>query len=370
MNKTDTILICPLNWGLGHVSRDIPIIRRLITQKFRVIVAGDQTIIDYISYEIPDIETELLPDVNISYSKGNSQIIKLLYQFPKSIYSFYREKKLTAQLVIKYNPILIISDNRYGVRHPNVKSVIITHQLMLKMPKYLKWLEKITNRLIKKLVSKFDVCWIPDNPLPYSLAGDLVHKYSLPKNAILIGPISRFMDDFTLNNSQKDNFHSNNKYDLLAIISGPEPQRTILQQKLSQKLSTQNIKCLIVAGTITENSEIKQSKNIAILPHLDSYILANYIINTPIVVSRAGYSTIMDLWYLKRRAILIPTPGQTEQEYLAKNSLKQNHFFLKQSEILDFDFTQHTVKETDNKFQFDEKLLDKNLANILITLQH
>ena len=319
-------LICPLNWGLGHVSRDIPIIRRLLKKGFRVIVAGDQPVIDLIRSEFPDIETEPLPGKKITYSKRNSQTIHLLLQLPSSLFWVWREKKLVAHLVKKYNPDCIISDNRYGVRHPKVNSIIITHQLMLKLPKSLNWFEKPVNSLIKRLVSRFDLCLIPDNPLPNSLAGDLVHKYPLPKNACFIGPLSRFIDEYPAHQTDC-------KYDLLAILSGPEPQRTILQQKLTEKLLTENLKCLIVTGTLKMNSAPESIKNITFVPHLESSILADYIKNTPIVISRAGYSTIMDLWYLKKNAILIPTPGQTEQEYLAQRSALRNHIFISQSEL-------------------------------------
>jgi len=326
LNPPTSILVCPLNWGLGHASRDIPIIRTLLEGGYRVIVAGDQSVIDLIRSEFPDIETEPLPGKKISYSKRNSQTIHLLLQLPSALFWVWREKKLTDKLVKKYNPECIISDNRYGVRHPKVNSIIITHQLMLKLPKSLKWFEKPVNILIKRLVSRFNCCLIPDNPLPNSLAGDLVHKYPLPKNARFIGPISRFMFEYP-------HYQTDDKYDLLVIISGPEPQRTILQQKLTEKILSEDLNCLMITGTLNDNDTPKSLKNIKFVPHLESYILAEYIKNTPIIVSRAGYSTIMDLWHLKKNAILIPTPGQSEQEYLAQRSELQNHTFIPQSDI-------------------------------------
>ena len=325
------ILICPLNWGLGHASRDIPIIRKLLKENHRVIVAGDKFVLDYIISEFPDIETELLPGKKITYSKNNSQTLHLLRQLPSALIWMHREKKLVAKLLKKYNPDYIFSDNRYGVRHPKVRSILITHQLMLKLPKSISWLEKPVHLLIKRLVSRFDLCMIPDNDLLDSLAGDLVHKYPLPENARLIGPLSRFMDEYP-------NFQTDCKYDLLAIISGPEPQRTIFQQILTEKLLTENLNCLIVTGTLKDNSTSESLKNIKFVPHLESSQLAAYIKNIPLIISRAGYSTIMDLWCLKKDAILIPTPGQTEQEHLAQRSVLQNHIFLSQSEITSFNF--------------------------------
>jgi len=362
LSISNTILVCPLNWGLGHISRDVPIIRRFKEKNFRVVVAGALPVIDFIRYEFPTIETDFFPDFKVFYSKGNSQTLKLLSQLPRALFSLYREKKFTAKLVKKFNPVLIVSDNRYGVRHPNIKSIIITHQLMLKMPSNLKFLEKSSNRLIKYLVSKFDLCWIPDNPLPFTLSGDLVHKFPLPRNAKLIGPISRFMDNFY----KAESDIKLKKYDLLVIISGPEPQRTLFQQKLIANFSEIPIKCLIVSGTLKKKSESENLENIEILPHLDTFSLAHYIKNTPIVVSRAGYTTIMDLWFLKKNAILVPTPGQTEQEYIAEKTVVKNHFFVKQSKIATFNFMQFSINENDNLQQnFVDNFLDKNITEIL-----
>ncbi|MDR2928566.1 MAG: hypothetical protein LBV41_10300 [Cytophagaceae bacterium] len=358
MDARRVILICPLYWGLGHASRDIPVIRRLLKHNYRVIVAGEQPVLDLVSAEFPCIETELLQGKHILYSKGNSQTLQLLRQLPSALLWVYREKKLTAELVKKYNPVCIISDNRYGVRHPKVKSVIITHQLMLKLPRLRKWFEKPVNSLIKRLVSQFDLCWIPDNLPPYSLAGDLAHKYPLPANARFTGALSRFMDAYP-------SCFSSEKYDVLVIISGPEPQRTLLQTMLIEKLSSENVKCLMVAGTLKEQDVPPSPSNIKIVPHLESSALAGYIANTPIVISRSGYTTIMDLWFLQKSAVLIPTPGQTEQEYLAKRSHLFYHTFLSQHEIASFNFAQSPVHNNSSRLPFSfGNLLDKAVEEI------
>ena len=358
MDSPKTILICPLNWGLGHASRDIPIIQRLKCEGFRIIVAADYPILELIKSEFPNIETEYFPGLQITYSQKNSQVTHLLKQLPAALKWFRKEKKHTARLVKKYNPACIISDNRYGVRHPKVKSVFITHQLMLKMPKKLVWLEKPVHLLIKKLVSQFDLCWIPDNPLYDSLAGDLVHKYPFPDNALLIGALSRFMNQ--CNNIEDDN----NEYELLIILSGPEPQRTILKEILTEKVITEGIKTLMITGSL--NNEIIERGNLKILPHLESNELRQLIIKTPNIISRSGYSTIMDLWFLNRNAILIPTPGQTEQEYLAKVPANSNHIFIRQSEIQNINFRELSLKKGD--FTTRNNILFEQTIKIIINL--
>ncbi len=330
--QPDTILVCPLNWGLGHATRDIPIIRSYLQQGYRVVVASEANIIQLLQQEVPGIETDYFQGAHITYSSGNNQIWKLMQQLPLALFWLIREKQITAKLVKKYKPACIISDNRYGVRHSKVKSVIITHQLMLKMPSGLSWLEKPFHCLIKLLVSGFSECWIPDSPLPDLLAGDLAHRYKLPQNARFIGPLSRFADSY----DEPLELTTTEKYapDLLVILSGPEPQRTILQKIISEKAMSENIKTLIIAG----KPEIKaissdNSCNLQILPHLKSGQLKYLITKTPYVICRSGYTTLMDLWYLKKSAIVIPTPGQTEQEYLAGYHHQKNHFAISQTDF-------------------------------------
>ena len=331
--QNGTILLCPLNWGLGHATRDIPIIKRCLKSGFRVIVASEAPIIELLQKEIPNIETDYFPGAKITYSSGNKQLWKLLMQLPLAIYWLIREKSITARLVKKYKPVHIISDNRYGVRHPNVNSIIITHQLMLKMPKGMQWLEKTFHFLVKQLILRFSACWIPDNPMPNSLAGDLVHKYKLPKNALLIGPISRFMD------KPKAELKSNNLNDkaetkLLVLLSGPEPQRSILQNIISEKIIAEEIQSILVAGKPTKSSDLNtENKHLVHHNHLETRLFTQLINTTPYIISRSGYTSIMDFWFTGRKAILVPTPGQTEQEYLAAYHNAKNHFSVAQEEI-------------------------------------
>lgn len=327
-----TILICPLNWGLGHATRDIPVIKKCREKGFRVIVAADTSILCLLKSEIPDIETEYFPGAKISYSSGNTQIWKLLKKLPSALYWLIHEKKITAYLVKKHNPVCIISDNRYGVYHRNVKSILITHQLMLKMPKGLSWLEKPFHFLVKALITRFSECWIPDNLISESLAGDLVHKYKKPSNCTLVGPLSRFMDNRDKNIMTKN--EGKQSINLLVLLSGPEPQRTILQNILSKKINDEKIQSIIVTGEPENKNETERDdKWIKYYSHLKSEKLKELICTTPYIICRSGYSSIMDLYFLQRSAVIIPTPGQTEQEYLSAYHNKRNHYMITQPEL-------------------------------------
>lgn len=329
-----TILICPLNWGLGHATRDIPIIRRLLKSGFRVIVASEAPIIQLMQKEIPGIETDYLPGAKITYSLGKIQVWKLFRQLPSALFWLYRENAITAQLVKKYNPVCIISDNRYGVRNKKVKSILITHQLMIKMPNGFRWLERLFHILIKMLISCFNECWIPDNTKTDSLAGDLVHQYKFPKNSKLIGPLSRFMDE-PCKSSRKEVQIINTGFKLLVLLSGPEPQRSILQEIISEKIIEEKIPTIMVTGKPDKNDDLLQplSDWFIRFHHLDSDILKQLIQTSPYIICRSGYTSLMDLWFMGKNVLLIPTPGQTEQEYLALYHKNRHHQALSQTEL-------------------------------------
>ena len=330
-SQKGTILVCPLNWGLGHATRDIPVIKRLMARGFRVIVASEANILHLLQQEIPYLETDYFPGAKITYAPGNNQVWALLRQLPSALAWLNREKKITRHLVNKYKPIAIISDNRYGVRHSKVKSILITHQLMLKMPAGWSALERPFHWLVKHLVSKFDHCWIPDLPQPHSLAGDLTHKYPLPKNAKLVGPLSRFMDPIQPNKLSDQVIIK--QAELLVLLSGPEPQRTILEEILQKKVADEKIKTIMVTGKPGTNPEPSQNQFLQKHSHIESEQIQSLIINTPSVLCRSGYSTLMDLWFLNREAILIPTPGQTEQEYLSQYHRHKGYCTRSQTEL-------------------------------------
>jgi uncharacterized protein (TIGR00661 family) len=325
-----TILFCPLHWGLGHIARDLPLIREFHNHGHRVIVAASPAIQKWLAVEMPEIETTLFNGPDIHYSKNDHLLLTLFTQLPSLLSWLRKEQKKIQALVSQYHPHLIISDNRYGARHPKIGSVIITHQLMLKMPKYLKWAEWPFHCLIRHFIGKFNECWVPDFSKPHSLAGDLVHKYPLPANVKLIGPLSRFDNP---SQTSKNNARTHRKL-ILCIISGPEPQRTILEKHLKTLLLPHKDKTTLVTGTPEETKEtISLPGHMQIYNHLLSSELLDQINAHKTIVARAGYSTIMDMYFLKKHIYLVPTPGQKEQEYLADYHNMHNHHKINQSNI-------------------------------------
>lgn len=313
MNRTQThVLVSPLDWGLGHASRCIPVIHSLIKQGCKVSVAGSGRSLQMLKDEFPVLDFFNLSSFSPQYSSGKLLILKLLTQFPSFVLSIISEH-FELRKIVRNNLIdIIISDNRYGIWSRNHKSVIITHQLMVKMPFGLHWAERIFHRILRLFLLPFDAIWIPDNEYGQGLSGDLSHKYKVPSNALFIGCLSRFTkNNLAINETDKS-------FDIVAIVSGAEPQRTIFENILSEQLVRLELKSALVAGKPEIGYSPKQNENMLYIPYLSGTPLAELIKKSKIVISRSGYSSLMDLAALNAKSIVIPTPGQTEQEYLAE----------------------------------------------------
>jgi uncharacterized protein (TIGR00661 family) len=325
MNKTKIALVCPLNWGLGHATRCVPIVHNLQQKGFKIIIAGEIPVTTFFKVTFPGITTAFFPGPKISYQKAGPLWIAMLFQLPNLLRWQKRERQLILRLAKKYQPDCIVSDNRYGARVKGIRSILITHQLMIKLPCPLSFIEYPLHRIIRSLILPFDECIIPDHPKSTNLSGELSHRYPLPPNAKFIGPQSRFM-------ICKNEVAFGTPPHVLVILSGPEPQRTILKNKLVKVLKRSRLNVWIMTGRPDIPTQHITNGNLTFISHLTDSTLKSVLLQTPVIISRSGYSTIMDLTYLNRTAILIPTPGQPEQIYLSKY-LKNCFYILKQSEI-------------------------------------
>jgi uncharacterized protein (TIGR00661 family) len=327
------ILVCPLDWGLGHATRCVPIIRMLLAKNATVLIAADGGALALLQLEFPTLEFIRLKGYNIRYSKGSSvtMMLQMMLSAPKIALRIFQEHQTLKQLIKKHNIDSVISDNRYGLWNSTVKSVFITHQLFIKSP----FGEKILHRIVAFFANKYDECWVPDLATEPNLSGDLSHQLPVSTNTFFIGPISRF--EYTQPEAKK--------YDILAIVSGPEPQRSIFESILIKQLKESNKTCLLIRGLPTITTK-KQDKNVEIIPHLPAKDLQKAIQQADIIIARSGYSTIMDLAALGKKAILIPTPGQTEQEYLAQKLMKDGFAYCCTQENFDLNEALEKVKAT------------------------
>ena len=309
MSTKKTILVAPLNWGLGHSARCIPVINMLLEANYQPIIASDGAALELLKLEFPDIEYLELPSYNITYPKNGKDLkFKLLKNSPKVLRAIHGEKKMVKNLIRNRQIDGIISDNRLGVHSKKVPSVIITHQLRV-LSGNTTWL---STKLHQYFIKKFDECWVPDVKNGFRLSG----KMSRIKNPLIptkyLGVLSRF-----------NRLDCKVIYSLLVLLSGPEPQRSILENKLLRQLKSYKGKVLFIRGVVEPQQSIVKKSHITIVNFLESKALEEALNRSTMVLSRSGYTTILDLAKLNKKAFFIPTPGQFEQEYLAKRLEKK-----------------------------------------------
>jgi uncharacterized protein (TIGR00661 family) len=347
-------LVAVLDWGLGHATRCIPIIRELERQGCSVLIAGSGQSLQLLKEEFPHLTFFNLPAYAPRYSLNKSMVLKMIRQLPK-FYSVVRREHLEIENIVKKHGVqMVISDNRYGCWSGSVPSFIITHQSNVLMPRKFGFLQGIVRRIVESKIQKFKHCWIPDYP-DRRFSGELSMIRNAEHTSVeFIGPLSRFT-------SSVDTIK---KYDVVAICSGPEPQRTLLEKNIHEQLKNSGVSYFLVRGLI-EPSNIAQD-----LQHVRNFMtsdqLGKLIASAEVVIARSGYSTIMDLAFLKKKAILIPTPGQTEQEYLAASLRSKGIFYSVTQDT--FDLTQ-ALKEsatyTGFKDSYDNQLLTEVIARHL-----
>ncbi|MEM7102081.1 MAG: glycosyltransferase [Bacteroidota bacterium] len=305
------ILVCPLNWGLGHATRCMPVIEELLKQGAEVLLASDGGSLALLKAEYPALDAFELPGYNVRYGKGG-MVLSIARQLPSIGKAIGHENKVVMSMVKDHKITGIISDNRYGCYVKGVPSIFLSHQLNVRVP----WpfVEGLVRKIQYMMINMFDECWVPDFAGAPNLSGELGHDVQL-KDVKYIGPLSRMQKlDRPIT------------YDVVAVLSGPEPQRTFFEEKLIDQLKHANLKSLLVSGKTKAPIGITKEGNLEVITYLTAKDLNEKMSAAKLIVARSGYSTIMDLVKIGKPALLIPTPGQTEQEYLAYR-LAQNGWF-------------------------------------------
>lgn len=314
------ILVAPLDWGLGHATRCVPIIKELINHGCEVYIAADKSIFYLLKKEFPSSVFLRCKGYEIRYGRNPKAFFFTMFlQFPKILFRVLRENRWLIKIVKEHKIDAVISDNRFGMYHKKIPSIYITHQLQIKTGNIL------TDFLVQKInnffINKYSICWVPDEK-ENGLGGELSHPKNTPTNIEYMGILSRFHSIF-----------SEKIYDILITISGPEPQRSIFEKKILNELKSFSKSVLLIRG-LPDSNILLNSNNplVKIVNHLTATELNKSFEQSKMIIGRSGYTTIMDLVALKKKAILIPTPGQNEQEYLAEYLLKKNYFFSVEEE--------------------------------------
>lgn len=319
--------MAPLDWGLGHATRCIPLIRELITQGADVWLAASGAQATLLKEAFPTLPLLNLPGYQVDYAKTKRGLIfRLLLQVPRILNAIRQEHQWLKKAVDQYQFDAVISDNRFGLWHSKIPCIFITHQLRIQVPGS-RFVEDRLQKINYRYINRFTACWVPDETQAPGLAGALSHPEKMPAaNVSYIGPLSRF---------EKKEIPEQPDH-LLVLLSGPEPQRTLLEEKILAELAHYHSTATLVRGLPGNSSMLPSTNMIRIFNHLPSESLNEELQKAHWVICRSGYSSVMDMAILGKKSIQIPTPGQTEQEYLASlyqqqqtaYTVTQEHFSL------------------------------------------
>ncbi len=347
--KKPRILLAPLDWGLGHATRCIPIVRYFQEKHCEVVLASSGAQASLLTKEFPGIAIRQLDGYGIRYNSGSSLFGSLALQLPGVFTSIKKEHRWLDELLKKENFDFIISDNRPGFWNKRTNCIYITHQLLIYSGKGKK-LNRLLQQLHTRYMKNFNSIWVPDLEGNKNLAGELSHPAKPIIQPTYLGLLSRFEKDKTVHPVS----------DLLILLSGPEPQRTILEQKLYHQLQSYEGNVLFVRGLPEQQKEsLPFYEHIIVHDHLPAHTLQEAMASAQLIICRSGYTTLMDLTRLNKKAILIPTTRQPEQEYLAAYMQEQQYFpYIKQDA-----FDLPTAIQTANSFTYKQSFTDEDFSS-------
>ncbi|MBO7598810.1 MAG: hypothetical protein J6T70_17370 [Bacteroidales bacterium] len=320
--KKRKILAAPLDWGLGHAARSVPLIKELCTKNDVLIVCGPSAY-GFLQKELPDLEIIKIDDWRIRYPKHKINFFTILGWIPVMLRNSIHEHRFVKKIIRSRGIDCVVSDNRYGLLYKGLECHIITHQVYPKMPRGFGFLENLGGWIFKRYLSRFNKVLIPDFERGDNLSGSLAADRDLPpEKFVRIGILSRFSQlkienlKFKDANCRLSTF--NFQFSILVLMSGQENQRTVLENKIIAALDGLALNVLFVRGVGESRPTINNTKNITFRNLLSGNELRDALMAAELIICRAGYSTLCDVVALKKRAVIIPTPGQTEQEYLAE----------------------------------------------------
>lgn len=320
------ILVCPLDWGLGHATRCIPLIYAFLKEGHTVLLAGSGPSLLRLKQEFPQLQAIDFPSFTLQYSKGTSQVWAVVKALPRLVKHTQWEHRALPSLLAHYNITMVVSDNRFGLFTHLVPCAYLTHQLWIKLPSPFTFLEPLVARWHRRIIAKYTYCWVPDYAdIDASLAGELSHPKRVPANVMYVGPLSRFSLPHA---SHRSALPTSENTLTLALLSGVEPQRSIFEQYLLDSLQIEPAnRVVLVQGLPQTTQPPYKNGKVEVFPYLSTEQLLPLLQQATRIICRSGYSTVMDLAALGKlqQAVFVPTPGQSEQEYLAQY-LRTKHF--------------------------------------------
>jgi uncharacterized protein (TIGR00661 family) len=312
------VLLCVLDWGLGHATRSLALTRFLQAHNVEYAIASSGNALVLLKGELPTCRFYQLPSYDVTYDSSDF-ISGILRQLPKISHAIKQERTEIDRILATDHFATIISDCRYGCYHPSAHCIFLSHQLQIQLTGRWRMLKPLINFIHRRMIGRFDECWVPDYPDRF-LTGEL-SRLSFDQLKF-VGPLSTM---------KRTHLVTHSRYRVLAVLSGPEPQRSIFAQLIRSHLEKIEGPWLIVQGLPGEE-EAQAGGEVSFMTRND---LNDAIQRAELVVARSGYSTVMDVAAVGARALFVPTPGQTEQVYLAARIMKAGIACCQQQDDLD-----------------------------------
>jgi uncharacterized protein (TIGR00661 family) len=314
------VFIAPLNWGLGHATRDLPLIKELINKNFEVFVGANGRSLELLKREVPECRFIDFPDYPIKYPRTRFFVTRFMSViFPQMLTAMFREGRALRDLQKKYKFDFIISDNRFRY--------LISHQLRYKLPfpiNKMEWLPEYFNSVF---FNRYDKIIVPDTGKENNFTGELAHRMRfIPEEKLIYSGI--------LTDLSKPSIQKESDIDFLIIVSGPEPQRTKLELLIMQQIHALEGNVIAALGKPESNYKITKG-NATIYSFLNRERIADCMSRAKFIIGRPGYTSVMEMVELGKKALFIPTPGQVEQVYLAQHYMAQGWCYCVQQSRLD-----------------------------------
>lgn len=351
------ILVAPLDWGLGHATRCIPLIQALDHLGYTVVIASSGKQAALLKAEFPLLEHIELSGYNVQYAHSKGWLpVKMMSQLPRLLKMIKWEHQWLQKIIHEYHIDLVISDNRYGLWSASIPSVIITHQLLVKAP--YAWAERFIQRKLYHYIDRFKMCWVPDSEKHGGLAGVLSHPTQLPSIPVAyMGLLCRF---------EKKPFDNSIQEHITVLLSGPEPQRSLLEKKVLQGWGLPTASMRLVRGLPGNVTPLNIPGAVNHLPTKDLQMLLQ---QSGVVICRSGYTSLMELMDMGIKTVLVPTPGQTEQEYLAQRLAEKGYALYMEQDKFDLHTAIEKAHTTTYRFPELERFDVNRLSTLLEQLQ-
>jgi hypothetical protein len=348
------ILYAILNWGLGHASRSSVVIDALLARGIEVEPVSDGQALEWIKRRFPNLNCHEIKGLNPEYPANGSMVFSMMKQLPGFIWAISREHAAFEKLAEERSADAVISDNRYGCYAGKLPSVFLGHQLQIQLPAGSGWMSPAVQFVNRHYLSPFNEIWIPDHS-DRELSGDLSTGFE--GRARFLGRLSHLK----ISNSETQ---TKKKY--LFLLSGPEPQRSLLERKISRWPGLKAAECSLVRGTSSKRMQV-YPMGMEVHDLADSETIARLLASHEMLVCRPGYSTLCDLWQSNSKALLIPTPGQTEQEYLGSRMQNIGLAMSVQQDLFkpDKNLTEALEFKGFPAVSFDRMLLDQAIDGLI-----